>query len=168
MFPVFMGNLWLVENIVCWTLKTSTVVAHLSGRALKWLFRSISNMGLVHLKVRSAKIDGKSLVFVQQRYIFSSGPEKVSNPKISKLFLCSHKTKISRSLQKTYLEHRPRPPNVLSQVIWFITRVNFRHFGPSQGLLLADFPQSQKQTVSGTAAVWRVQTVSAWACDKTF
>ena len=50
--------------------------------------------------------------------------ESIESENCETLF-CSHKTKISRSLQKTYLEHRPRPPNVLSQVIWFITRSIF-------------------------------------------
>ena len=56
---------------------------------------------------------------------------------------CSHKTKNSRSLQKTYLELRPAPLNRCSEVILFITRDNFRSFGPVQDPLLAELPQRQ-------------------------
>ena len=83
-----------------------------------------------------------------------------------KTWFCSPKTKISRSLQKTYLELRPRPPNVLSKVIWFITRVNFRSFGPVQDPLLAEFPQRLTVFLAVDCSLVNANRVKTCACDK--
>ena len=73
----------------------------------------------------------------------SLGSPIVNMENILKLFFCSHKTKNSRSLQKTYLELRLAPLNRCSEVFLFITRDNFRSFGPVQDPLLAELPQRQ-------------------------
>ena len=91
--------------------------------------------------------------------------ESIESENCETLF-CSHKTKNSRSLQKTYLEHRPRPPNVLSKVIWFITRVNFRSFGPVRDPLLAELRQRQTVFLAVDCSLENPNRVKTCACDK--
>ena len=59
-------------------------------------------------------------------------PANYQIQKLWNFFLCSHKTKISRSLQKTHLELRPRPTNMCSEAILFQFTLIFSYLNISQ------------------------------------
>ena len=58
-------------------------------------------------------------------FFFGTGESLRSD--ITNLCHSTYKASFCRTFQKTDLEHRPRPPNVLSVIFLFITRTVFDH-----------------------------------------